>query len=168
MRDFRGRNWRTMGSFRGSCQLTRLRMYGLSRVSNAFAVFRFKGPSRHPNSHGGCRYAIENILDELGPSLHPRDRLVIRDLFWENSLQEVVQLGLGLHQLGGLGLVRNKSNFGYLDEEIRTLQLYERNSLAETSLHTGTLRQNSSWFCGRAEATGRAVIRGVGSWTGLV
>jgi hypothetical protein len=36
-----------------------------------------------------------------------------------------------------------------------TLQLCERNSLAEIFPHSGTLRQNSSRFCGYADTTGR-------------
>ena len=89
MRDLSGMNCRAMGSCRGSFQLIRLRMYGLSRsVSGVFLSLALRGwwagHSRHPDSHGGGRDALEDILNKLFASLCPR--VVVWHLLWESGL----------------------------------------------------------------------------------
>jgi len=66
MSDFIGKNWRTMGSCRGSAQLTRLRIYGLPRLlAYARVAAGSHQDSRHTDGHGGSSHAVEDILDEL-------------------------------------------------------------------------------------------------------
>lgn len=94
-----------MGSCRGSCQLTRLKMYGLSSVSKHRSLVQGR-TSRYSDCHGGSSYAIKDVLDELVASLHPCAKLIGRHLVWNNGLQELQELGGALNRVCDLGSAR--------------------------------------------------------------
>ena len=80
-----------MGSCRGSCQLTRLKIYGLSAVlvrEQSFPNSQHGAGehSRHPNRHGGRCHAIQDVLDELIAGLHLCTRPVVWHLIRNDAL----------------------------------------------------------------------------------
>lgn len=79
-------------------------MYGLPHCQQAGEplTLHLGDLSRHSNGHGGCSYAVFDILDELFARLHPSTGLVVRHFLRDNSLQKAVELFLGLDRVRNL------------------------------------------------------------------
>ena len=104
MSDFIGRNWRTIGSWRGSSQLTRLRTCGLQKSLSVHAgrLVCAGQDTRHADCHGCGGHAVHNILDELVTALHLRARPIQGNTLGDDCLKELEELGCALDRVGNL------------------------------------------------------------------